>query len=177
MQPEQPKPDENVWISREEYERLRQAEAVQASNTPVVSLGQPVVMASPVSAVQSPRRNKTDDMAIIVTGVAAALLIGSLSFSSFRGFAAPLIGVFMIFGAWTLIKMLRHHEQVERSGIMTSAATAESDSLDPKNVAKTLGKGLLIGGFMVVAAPFFFGAAIMVLFIIIMIASGGNVGS
>ena len=157
-QPSPPPQVGGVWLSHEEYERLRATTPAQAQAQASETNTGPIITGSPTKA------NK--DFWTYIAGAAAVLLFLGMSFGSGSVFSVPMVIALIAFTILA-IKSLMKPSQVD--GISPFTYTAPTQKSKAGKIVLLI-IGLLI---LVPMAPFI----LMILFLIIMSATGQEVGS
>lgn len=154
-----PTEQNNVWISREEYDRL------QAAAQPAVYVApQPVVTGNFESAATPAIATKSNRIPTFI-GVAlgGSLLLAMSTNQTFIGSA--LIIVFLI---WAIYDAIRHPR--------TKSLAVQANSQSSPNVGKSVVKTLAIIAGLLILAPILASGAMFIIFIVL-ISFGGNQGS
>jgi vacuolar-type H+-ATPase subunit D/Vma8 len=159
--PNNPASDDNVWISREEYDRLRSQSVPSVQNVPVVQISQKqaeldYALEKSSQVQRSKRRWQT------ILGVLLAI---GLYFSVASGSAANLwlVLAIVIFGAVSLIDLVTSHSSENVNGVVV-----------PKIYKSNPYKVLTITLLCVTVAP----VALMIGFFMLMLTlGGGDMGS
>jgi len=157
MSPEN-QPQDNVWISREEYERLR-----VAASQPQPQLQQPnqtVNATQPQAVVQAfENPDKVSHQQVITGLVLGLMVILSLSFSIFRFFAIPAILIFLVFAILNIIDFVRAGK-----GLNGAATTSKR---------RHTYKILLIVGVSLLVVPVVSYMALILFFVLLFSLGGG----
>ena len=155
----QPTEQNNVWISREEYNRLQAAAQPAAYAVP-----QPVVSGYFDASVSSTAATKTSRLQILVAVLLGGGLLLALSTNQ-TSIASILLAVFLV---WAVYDGIRHPRK--------KGATVQSGSQPNSSVGRTVAKTLLIVTGLVLLVPVLF-SGLMILFFIVIVGAGGGRGS
>lgn len=155
-QPSQPPAPANaVWISREEYDRLRQAE----------TSSQPVAASAPVQSNTVHVQEIKDTQA-----TTKATILGVLAIALFVGFTTSLLN-----GAWVSIILLIFF------GVSVLGALdyirKNQNSVSIKDASKNIAKILLVTAIVLSMLPMIYIAGVIVIFVIMVGLGGGDIGS
>lgn len=163
MPPEQQQ--DNVWISREEYERLRQA---QQATVQAPQPQQPVVYGQGYQAADEPPKVKPVQIAL--GAVLAVGLFLSLTAPFFKFISAPILIVMLIFAVMSLNDFRR------AKGGVNGAVQPSMNTVTTTNQQKGSGKyhALLVVLLCILAAPVIFIGGIIILLIFAAHGSGGQ---
>jgi hypothetical protein len=158
MPPEQQQ--DSVWISREEYERLRQAQQTVPA--------QPVIYGQTDYPVDEPAKVKPIQVA--VGTVLAIGLFLSLTVPFFKFISAPILLALLIFAAMSFNDFRRAKRQVN------GTAQSSMDTVAIANQGKGSGKyhALLVVLLCILAAPVVLIGGIIILLIFAAHGSGGQ---
>jgi hypothetical protein len=161
MQPNQQQ--DNVWISREEYERLRQ----QTQQPALRAISQPVVYGAGYQVADEPAKVKPIQ-AIIGATLAIGLFL-SLTVPFFSIISVPILGIMLIFGVMSYNDFRKGRQQ-------SATPTKSSIGTATENQKKGNGKyhALLAVLLIILAAPVLFIGGMIVLLIIFLAAGGGK---
>lgn len=160
----QQNPDPNkVWISREEYERLRAMDVSQSTNRTFVAPDKPYVSTAPDHTVSDGMFRTQKIVGFIL---AIALLI-ALSVSAGSWIVLAIVFVFLLFAIFSTADYAKQRKR--ESSLLP-------DDL-PGGKSSTVIKHALLAIAIVIAIPVLANVAMIVLFMMLIAASGGQAGS
>lgn len=152
-----PQNKDNVWISREEYDRLRAA-TQQATETPTVSTDYYTATVEP-----SPTAAKNDTYQTALAVVFGMLLIYSL-LASINKLAETLIIIFLGYAVYGVFKHFSNR----------SSAVSALPAATPKSTSQKILKIVAIIAALIVIVPVLVYGAMIILFIALISAGGGR---
>jgi asparagine N-glycosylation enzyme membrane subunit Stt3 len=152
-----PQTNDKVWISREEYDRLREADKTPAlPHYPTHGMQSNPYDVPPSTAPLSVMQRQL----LIVSTVLGVVFVLSLSVSVLHWLVAPIVVIFLIFAVVSLVQYNRAKAHIARGEAVKQ----------PRSTARLL--FLIAGG--VLLLPFAFAGTMIVLFIIFMSLNGGQ---
>jgi hypothetical protein len=153
----QPQSDGKVWISREEYERLRQAE--QSQPLPQSPVGTPTPFVSSTNTLETIQRQE-----LIIGSILGIGFVLSLCVSNLRWLAVLIV---IIFCAFALVSFMQYREAKMR---IARGQTPRQ----PRSTTKIL---LTIGATLLIAPTVAFIALIVFLIVVLSVSGGAGAGS
>lgn len=161
---------ENVWISREEYDRLRNNQTTTASTPATVTAD-----STPFSAAKEEK--KAQRMQTILGVVLAIMLLISMTNENLSAFSLLPVSLFAIFAIMSLIDYLRKRHS---SGTIFGSPINPTSTADPAVDAKHRSsryKLLLIIALILIALPILAPIAFILFFLVLAAFGGGDIGS